>query len=533
MTRALFIGLDGATFTVLDYMTTEQPEIGVTMPFLRRFMANGARAVLASTPNPLTPPAWTSIMTGRTPGHHGIFDFIRAEENGSKIYFTLNDSRNVRTETIWSIASRQDRSIVALNFPLTAPPRNVRGSMVPGFVPWRHLRRNSTPSDLYARLGAIPGFDPKSLAWDFEREKQAVEMLDDAETENWVSYHLPREEQWYKIADFLLRTERPDLMAVLFDGVDKIQHQAWAFLDPALLPSNPSPWEKRMRELCLSYFRALDGYIEALIKTAGPDCQVFMASDHGFTATTEVVRINAFLHEKGYLTWAKRDESEAERRREASNFANVDWEKTLAYCRTPSSNGITIRVANNRGEPGIAPSEYDSFRARLIGDLEELRDPNSGERIVKKILKREDWFAGSAMYDAPDLTLVLRDYGFVSIRNLEPVVMARPIPAGTHHPDGIFLAGGPGIRAGAQIESRRIVDVAPTLLYATGLPVPEDFEGSVPNDFFTAEHLRDFPIKPGAPTRPVEDGYTKSEEMSEDEKAKIIDQLKMLGYMEE
>jgi hypothetical protein len=137
------------------------------------------------------------------------------------------------------------------------------------------------------------------------------------------------------------------------------------------------------------------------------------------------------------------------------------------------------------------------------------------------------------MHDAPDLTLVLRDYGFVSIRNLEPVVMARPIPAGTHHPDGIFLAGGPGIRAGAQIESRRIVDVAPTLLYATGLPVPEDFEGSVPNDFFTAEHLRDFPIKPGAPTRPVEDGYTKSEEMSEDEKAKIIDQLKMLGYMEE
>uniref|UniRef100_A0ACD5GS42 Uncharacterized protein n=1 Tax=Desertifilum tharense IPPAS B-1220 TaxID=1781255 RepID=A0ACD5GS42_9CYAN len=58
----------------------------------------------------------------------------------------------------------------------------------------------------------------------------------------------------------------------MFDGVDKIQHQAWRFLDPKLLSENPSAWERRMCNLCLEYFRQLDGYIRALVTLAVPGC---------------------------------------------------------------------------------------------------------------------------------------------------------------------------------------------------------------------------------------------------------------------
>ncbi|MDK3159295.1 alkaline phosphatase family protein [Kamptonema cortianum] len=532
MTRTLFIGLDGATFTVLDEMVRDQPGVGVTMPFLKHFMETGVRSPLRSTPNPLTPPAWVSIMTGRTPGNHGVFDFIRAEEQGEEVYFTLYDARDIQTETVWSMASRQNRTVVALNFPITAPPRPIAGSLVPGFVPWKHLRRNVTPPELFNRLKNIPQFDPKELAWDFEREKQALEFMSEDETEEWVRYHLPREEQWFRIAQTLLQEDRPDLMAVMFDGVDKIQHQAWRFLDPKLLSENPSAWERRMCNLCLEYFRQLDGYIRALVTLAGPDVQVFMASDHGFTQTIEVVRINTFLHEKGYLTWKASERSEAAKRREASNFADVDWEKTLAYCRTPSSNGITIRVAHQPGEPGIAPDEYDRFRDRLIQDLESLRDEATGERIIQQILKREDCFPGTCMKDAPDLTLVLRDYGFVSIRNLQPVVVPREVPAGTHHPDGIFLANGPGIQRGLQVERRNIVDVAATWLYSLGLPIPEDLEGQVPESFFTPEYLQAHPIRRGPPTQGASDRPDAIPEMCDRDKELILAQLQMLGYME-
>ena len=230
--RTLFIGMDGATFTVLNDLTARSGDRPV-MPFLAKIFEEGTRAKLRSTPNPLTPPAWVSLMTGRTPGHHGVFDFIRAEERGEEVYITLYDSRDCRVETIWSIASRQGLKVAALNFPFTAPPpKDLNGFMVPGFIPWRHLRRSSAPADLYDRLKAIPDFNPKELAWDFEQEKQAMEELTHEDRENWVKYHLPRERQWYRIADHLLREEAPELMAVMFDGVDKLQHQAWLYVDP-------------------------------------------------------------------------------------------------------------------------------------------------------------------------------------------------------------------------------------------------------------------------------------------------------------
>lgn len=542
MTKTLFIGLDGCTFTVLDTLVADLPGEGVTMPFMKQFVENGTRAKLRSTPNPLTPPAWTSIMTGRSPGNHGVYDFIRAEEKGDEVYFTLYDARDVATETIWSIATRSGRKVVALNFPLTAPPRPNSGISVPGFVPWKHLRRNVSPPELFDRLKAIEGFDPKELAWDFDLEKQAMEKLTESETERWVRYHLPREEQWFRIAEHLMAEEQPDLMAVMFDGTDKIQHQAWRFLDPRLPRDGWGEWEYSMRRVCLSYFRALDSYIERLCKLAGDDARIFMASDHGFTASNEVLRINAFLEEKGYVAWADYggDEGIAERRA-ASNFAAVDWKKTTAYCRTPSSNGIFIRVADKPGAYGIKPEEYEAFRERIIADLESLVDEKTGERIVTEVLKREDVFPGAFMGEAPDLTLVLRDFGFVSIRPLYPPLLTRDEIVGTHHPDGVMLAGGVGVAAKGEIGRRDIVDVAPTLLYSLGLPVPEDFEGEVPRAVFDARFLRDQPIRIGDATTATTSGSAKSAikagavedaEMDEDEKEALMEQLQMLGYME-
>lgn len=529
--KTLFIGMDGATFTVLDDLTSKTDPASSTMPFLSKIFRDGVRAKLRSTPNPLTPPAWVSLMTGRTPGNHGLYDFIRAEERNEDVFFTLYDSRDNRCETIWSIASRQGLRVAALNFPFTAPPpKTLNGFMVPGFIPWRHLRRNSHPADLYDKLKAIPDFNAQELAWDFEQEKQALNELTDEDREHWVEYHLPREKQWFKIADFLMKTEAPELMAVMFDGVDKLQHQAWLYVDPALQKGELSAYHQRMRTLCLAYFKQLDGFIEHLVTAAGPDVQVFLASDHGFTATTEVVRINAWLHEKGWLKWKPVDDSEEGKRREESMFANLDWSGTIAYCRTPSSNGINIRVARKPGDTGIQPDQYEAVRARLIRDLEDLKDAN-GDRIITEIHTRDKAFPGDAMEDAPDLLLVLRDHGFVSIKNKLPVVEPRTEPAGTHHPDGVFLAYGPGINSGATIARRNIVDVGATLLYSLGLPVPADFEGKVPASMFTSAQLEKQPIVIGAATSAA--GKDESTEgMADDEKEKIMAQLQMLGYME-
>lgn len=530
--QTLFIGLDGATFKILDDLVSSASNKQPVMPFLSRIYADGVRCKLLSTPNPLTPPAWVSMMTGKNPGKHGVFDFIRAEECDDGVFFTLYDARDNKAETIWSIASRHEKRVAVLNFPFTAPPpSNLNGFMLPGFIPWRHLRRNTVPGDFYDRLKTLPGFNPKELAWDFNNEKQAVDVLSDEDRENWVRYHLPREKQWFRIAEHLLSEEPLDLLAVLFDGVDKLQHQAWLFLDPGLQTGNASKYHQGMRELCMDYFKQLDGFLEKLITAAGPHVQVFLASDHGFTATHEIVRINAFLHKKGYLQWKKMPNTDEAVRREESMFANLDWENTTAYCRTPSSNGITIRVADNAGHAGIAPKDYEAFRERLISDLNDLQDPETQEQIITRIYKREEVFSGPAMEDAPDLLLVLRDFGFVSIKDKDPVTEKRQEIAGTHHPEGVFFAYGPGIRRGECINRQNIADVGAVLLYSLGLAVPADFDGHVPDLIFTAQHLSQNPVVIGAATSAQASG-AESDNMSEEEKDKTVAQLKMLGYME-
>jgi len=531
--RTLFIGMDGATFTVLDDLTKTQPgEDGPVMPFLAKIFAGGSRSKLRSTPNPLTPPAWVSLMTGRGPGHHGVYDFVRAEERGDKVFMTLYDARDCRVETIWSIASRQGKKVAALNFPFTAPPpADLNGFIVPGFVPSRHLRRNTHPLDLYDKLKQIPDFDAKELAWDFDQEQQAGYELSDKDREEWVRYHLPREQQWFRVAEHIMKEEAPDLMAILFDGVDKLQHQAWQYVDPRLPQTGMGDFHDRMRKLSLDYFRQLDTFIDRLVTAAGPEVQVFFASDHGFTASDEIVRINAYLAEKGYCHFKPMPDGQAGANISKSYFAYLDWNKTSAYCRTPSCNGITIRVARNPGDTGIDPKDYEKVRTNLIRDLEDLKDPATGERIITEIHKREDVFPGSAMGDAPDLQLVLRDFGFVSVRNILPIVEKRNYVVGTHHPDGVFLAYGPGIEAGKMLGKRHITDVASTMLYSLGLPVPSDFEGVVPPGMFTAERKVTHPIVIGAPTK---GGINKdmTEAMDEDEKKQILEQLQMLGYME-
>lgn len=544
MTRTLLIGLDGATDTVLGpFLDGTAPE-GVVMPFLASLIEKGYSGTLASTAHPLTPPAWTSVMTGRNPGQHGIYDFVRFEDMGDDFFFTLYDARDIRSETIWQIASRHDKSVVSLNFPMMAPPPEINGSLVPGFVSWKHLRRNTFPVGLYDRIKQIPGFDPKELSWDFEREGQIGELMEDGELHDWVENHLPRDKQWFTMGLSLLQEDNPDLFALMLDGTDKIQHQAWHRLDPALWSGEGDEAALAVRALVVEYFRNVDGYLKALHEAA-PNAQMIIVSDHGFTGAWSVVRINAYLESLGHLVWRESDGSEAAKRRDLSNFANLDWTRTQAFCATPSSNGIVIRQKSAAFPQGVDPLDYHAFREQLISDLLELEDPETGKPVIQEVLKREEAFPGQAMEQAPDLTLILADHGFVSVRNRMPPVVTRPVPMGTHHPDGIFIMTGPGVRAskGAHLN---IVDTAAIATHSLGLPVPSDFEGKVPADLYEQDWLAQNPVIIGDATEPVqghgsdatvdEQASDQNEALKADEdeqREEVLAQLRLLGYIED
>lgn len=536
MTRkAVFIGLDGATFSILDPLMARG-----LMPFLKTFIDSGVRAELRSVVPPLTPPAWTSLMTGRTPGHHGIFDFFQLDTPGSK-QIRFATSNDVRCETIWSIANRHSLRTTVLNFPVMFPPPALDGYVISGWMPWRQLRLGCHPADVYDRLKARPGFNPRELAMDMELEAKATEGCREDEYVDWVKLHTRREHHWLDVLRYLMGEDPSELTAILFDGPDKVQHLCWRFLDPALWPANPSPWEERIRDLCLDYFRQLDQILEELVTIAGAEATLVIASDHGFGATTEVFHINTWLEKAGYLTWSDQAAFEGDKPGIlgmgylARHTHWLDWERTKAYAPTPTSNGVHIVMADHNGHQGVPPEQYAGFRAELVEDLYNIVDPATGEAVVSHIWSREEAFLGSAAGLAPDLTLALRDGGLVSILPAETPLRHRPKPVGTHRPLGVFTASGPGVRQGVALQELSILDVAPLLLYSLGLGIPEDLEGRLPLEIYEPSFRASRPVEIiPATSRGSEQLPEPGADIIYDEEAEavMLARLRDLGYIE-
>ena len=114
--KVLVLGLDGATWDILDPLLSE----GV-LPNLARLRDKGASGTLGSVFPPLSPVAWTGVMTGKNSGKHGVFEFL---DNGRDPLKTrVNSSRSIRAELVWEIAARYGKKTVAGGVPMSYPPR--------------------------------------------------------------------------------------------------------------------------------------------------------------------------------------------------------------------------------------------------------------------------------------------------------------------------------------------------------------------------------------------------------------------------
>jgi predicted AlkP superfamily phosphohydrolase/phosphomutase len=531
MKLVVIFGLDGATYTVLDELVAR----GV-MPYLGQFMAEGARATLLSNIPPLTPPAWTSLVTGRNPGQHGITGFFQYQSPES-LAIQIVSARQVQSETIWSMVNRCGLRAGSLNFVVHHPAPPVDGYIVPGWIPWRWMKRMSHPRNLIERIvQQLPGFNLKEIGMDFDQERRSVvgEAIEDYRA--WIDLHIRRDRQWFALLRHQMLHDPCHLTGVVFDGVDKIQHSFWPYLDPRREPQNPGPEYLEIREACWDYFRRIDDFLRETVQLVGSDAAVFVVSDHGFTGSDEIVYINTWLEREGYLAWKQDTATAADDSQELEpdfyRLSAFDMSRTQAFALTASSNGIHIVVRGKKAEHGIRPEEYENFRGNLRDALlTRCVDPNTGEPLVTEVWTREEVFAGPHMELAPDLTLTLRDHGFFSVRRSHTILRKRPRLMGTHHPEGIFLARGAGIQAGARLdEPARLIDVAPTVLFSLQAPIPANLDGRVLDSIFEGEYLA-ANAPPSSEPALVMAAAAGDPEPGGDDSA-ILEKLKALGYIE-
>lgn len=525
--RVLMIGLDGATFALLRPLS----RAGV-LPYLTGLIRNGTIAELMSTRNPLTPPAWTSMTTGRSPEVHGIYDFLRPAylEDGG-VYLKVNDRRDNRAESIFSMVSRAGRRATALNFYGYAPAPQIDGYVVSGFVPWKHLRHGIHPPELFPKLKAAENFDYRDLGMDIGEEKKVVQGLDADEHEEWIELQNVRDAAWTEVTCRLMAEDRTDLTALVLDGPDKIQHLFWRYLDPDGHAGEPGPQTDRIRELATGFYARMDENIRRMVELAGPETNVIIVSDHGFGPTDEIVYINQWLSEKGYLTWSRSSVTDNKGQLTADKIRDhldmVDWRKTVAFCPTPSSNAIYIKPDPGNGI-GVKPENYLDFALKLRAELLEWRDPANGKPVIAGAELNK--MRGTSFAEpCPDITLKLRDGGFVSILASDAAVKPRPLADGTHRPEGIFIGYGPAFRRGEQLDPLNLLDMTPLMLTLLGMPVPRDLEGRVPVEALESDVVS---TGLGGATQTVSAAGQDHEEPSEEERQALLRQMQKLGYMD-
>lgn len=90
--RVIVLGFDG-----LDYELTRQMVESGRLPGMARLARQGGFAPLGTTIPPQSPVAWSTFITGRDPGGHGIFDFVQRDPKTMQPYLSTTRTEAGRT----------------------------------------------------------------------------------------------------------------------------------------------------------------------------------------------------------------------------------------------------------------------------------------------------------------------------------------------------------------------------------------------------------------------------------------------------
>lgn len=551
--KLLVIGLDGASFNVLDPLVEHGD-----MPVLGGLMANGARANLRTTFPPITAVAWSSFMTGKNPGKHGIFEFVRRERDSQR-ELAVNASFR-RGKAIWDILSEAGNRVIVHNFPCTYPPHAVNGLMIADFMTPRGRRDFAYPSSLLEEIESR--FGPYRLHLSQTYSGGGVEgVLDELNDE--LEYKL-------RVTEYLMTEYEWDAFFQYFWGTDRIQHELWHVIDQTH-PRHNRLEAERYREKVHGYFRRVDQIIGRLIELAGSDSMVWIASDHGFGPAHSYCSFNIWLLQQGFLRMkgdpitrlkktmfklgatpenafklvrklplgplrpARGVSSQPGASRLMSSmflsFNDVDWGKTRAFSKG-NYGQIYVNLKGREPRGSVEPKDYDAVCEDIVARLRTIEDPITGEALIGEVFRREQIYDGPQVEDAPDISFLPRDMRYLPLGNADFTSNRFIVDAfgisGCHRMHGVLIGSGGPVSKGAWLDEARIYDVAPTLLYLLGREVSSDMDGRILSEFIDEQFLRNNPVRFTDRDGP---GPDQALQFTEEENEEVIERLKSLGYI--
>jgi predicted AlkP superfamily phosphohydrolase/phosphomutase len=432
--RVFVLGLDGVPYSFITKLIQQGD-----MPEFAGLLETGSIHRMNSVIPTISSVAWASFATGKNPGKHNIYGFVDRVPNPFEIYIPV--ATKLQAKTMWEILSDAGKKVVVINVPMTYPPRPVNGIMISCFLA-TDLSKAVYPKEIYQKLkeiGYVIDVDPwKARA---SKDDLLTDLNHALEKRAEAMFHFMETQKWDFFMTHIMET-------------DRLYHFLWKYME-----NNDSEYTPRF----IQYHRKIDGIIGEIKRKLDSDTTFIILSDHGFCSIKKEVFLNYWMKENGWLKF----------KNSSPRGLNDMDSGTRAYSLIPGRIFVNLKGRETNGTVQSG-KEYESVRNELIESLPSMSDPDTKDKIVEKVYRREELYSGPYFENAPDLVAVPYD-GYDLKGNLDQNTLTGNSPlVGMHtFDDAMIYISGNSIKR----QDFSIIDVMPTILEKMNMRIPEDVDG--------------------------------------------------------
>jgi predicted AlkP superfamily pyrophosphatase or phosphodiesterase len=422
----LMISIDGLR---PDYVT-HADEHHLKIPTLRGFLADGTYAdgVVGVFPT-VTYPSHTTLVTGVWPAEHGILNNTRfdPERQFAGAWYWYADQ--IKVPTLWSAAKAAGLQTASVSWPVTVDSTDI-DFLIPEY--WRGTSAGgSSNSDDEFMMNAVsrPDGEVKRISERVGTPYMMGNNTTAAGDEIRTLYSLD-----------ILKQHQPEFMTIHLSSLDEEEHLHGPFSDEA-----DADLEK------------IDGMVARLIsqeRMAHPDAVIVIVSDHGFAHVDHALNLYIPFLQAG-LIQSKKD---------ASGTVTV-----TSWSAEPWGLGAMAAIILH--DPSDTAT-YEKVRAILTSLA---ADPSNG---IEAILDQKQV---QALGGTPQASFVVAlKAGYVPGAAMTGALVSEAPLKGTHgyNPQttpemhASFFAIGPGIRAGKDLGTVDMRQIAPTVAAILQISLP-------------------------------------------------------------
>jgi predicted AlkP superfamily phosphohydrolase/phosphomutase len=325
--------------------------------------------------------------------------------------------------------------------PVTYPPRQVNGILIGCFL-GTDVLKVAYPKELGLQL----------KEWDYRIDADA--NLGRKDKEAFLTDLDVTLQRRLETARRLFEREPWDFFQLHVMETDRINHFLWEQYD-----RHDPVFYRRF----VDFYRKVDALVGEFYDRAEKTAEFILLSDHGFCSIKKEVYLNQWLEEQGFLKLEG-----------ASPKSVMDYAAdSTAYSLIPGRIFINLKGREQKGSVSPGPAA-EEVKAKVSAALLEMTDPDTGERIIEKVLRREEIYSGPYFDEAADLMAIPYDGYDLKASVRQPQFTFKGDLVGMHTFNDAALFVKDHTLTDRQIS---IADAAPTILKMMDLEPPEKMDG--------------------------------------------------------